>query len=120
MFVNVCDSEYNHLEASETSQGRGGKETVIHGISALCLAVCWALVTNISLCPLLKTPMRNCISVLGVSGLLLSTCPVYFMDTMNFIDDCVSLVIILVYIECLLCLGTMLIVYVHDLFESSL
>ena len=51
--------------------------------------------------------MRNLsyISVLGVDGLLLSACPVYFMDIVNFIGDCVSLVIILAFAEALLCFG---------------
>lgn len=98
MLMNVFDNKDGHLRASEKSLGRTEEEThILH--FTMCQAVCWALLINISLYPFMKTYMRNfsCISVPGVDGLLLSTCPVYFMDTMTFIDDYVCLVLILAF-----------------------
>ena len=57
----------------------------------------------------------SCISVPEVVGLLLRTYPVYFMDTVNFIGDSVSLVIILVFIEPFSILGTVLFVWIISL-----
>lgn len=102
--MNVCNNKPHHRRAPERvweGERRKLSFTAFYHVSGSVPGT----YVNISSYSFMKTFRRNlsCISVPGVDGLLLSTCPIYFMGTLNFIDDGVSLVIILAFSEPLLC-----------------
>lgn len=102
--MNVCINKPHHLRAWERVwevERRKLSFTAFYHVSGSVPGT----YINIFSYPFIKTFRSNlsCISVPGVDGLLLSTCPIYFVGTLNFINDCVSLVIILAFSEPLLC-----------------